>query len=112
MVINGWHFRNSGNDGPNVAGPGSIDAPQQVRSFNFVADRGAFEAKREPLQLLISPDGLSEAEVAAAEEDWDSVPAGEGTLEITLLALGNLVPGKRAWIDRLDFTVTLQFPEE
>ena len=35
-IIEGWHFRNADNSGPNLPGDKNVNAPGEIRSFYFV----------------------------------------------------------------------------
>jgi hypothetical protein len=109
-VIEGWHFRNSDNMGPNEPGSKNLNVPQERRSFRFVITRAAYESARAALEIMLWPSGRTEAEIEAAGERWDSVPTASGELTISELELGNLVPGKEAWIERMAFTLVLRYP--
>lgn len=109
----GWHFRNADNTGPNAPGPNSVNAPQEVRDFRFVETPADYRAARQALEVALWGNGRSASEIAAARtllldgEGW-----GHGVLEITSLEFGNLVPNRRAWIERMAFTVTLTLSAE
>jgi hypothetical protein len=45
----------------------------------------------------------------SADFSWKG-PIGQGKLTIRNLRLGNLAPGSRAWIESMDFAISLQFP--
>ncbi|MDH3472814.1 MAG: hypothetical protein OEM59_03895 [Rhodospirillales bacterium] len=106
--IEGWHFRNADNTGPNAVGTKNVNAPQDMRAFYFVASPEAYRATARDLDVALWGAGKTADEVAAARGRLLSgVGKGAGTLEITRLELGNLVPGERAWIERMAFTVTL-----
>jgi hypothetical protein len=106
--IEGWHFRNADNTGPNAVGAKNVNAPQDVRAFHFVAGPEDYRATARDLEIALWGAGETEDAVAAARNRLLSgAGKGAGTLEITRLELGNLVPGERAWIERMAFTVTL-----
>jgi len=42
LHIEGWHFRNSDNSGPNEPGPKNVNAPQELREFYFVLNEGDY----------------------------------------------------------------------
>jgi len=109
-VIEGWHFRNSDNTGPNEPGSKNLNVPQERRSFRFVITRAAYESARAALDIMLWPSGRTAAEIEAAGERWDSVATASGELMITELELGNLVPGKQAWIEGMAFTLVLRYP--
>lgn len=88
--IEGWHFRNADNSGPN---DGSINAPQREREFLFSPEVGR------------SIDYPPTAEQARMLEE-----SGHGRLLIKSLQLGNLRPGQRAHIKRLEFSLVLSWP--
>ena len=89
--IEGWHFRNAGNTGPN---DGSVNAPQKERSFLFSPAVG--RSLEYPLTAL--------------EAEQFTRDAGSGMLAIHSMTLGNLVPGQKAWIESMDFTIYLNWP--
>lgn len=109
-VIEGWHFRNEGNTGPNKRGAGHVKAPGKTRNFTFVLDGSGYQAARESLGILMSPDGRSKAEIRQAEERLAAIPKSTGVLEIEALELGNLTEGEPAWIDRLAFRLRISLP--
>jgi hypothetical protein len=80
IEIEGWHFRNAANTGSNT---GDVNAPQRTRRFFF------------------SPRWPHCGDAAGLEND------GQGVLEITSMELGNLKPGAKANIDRMNFNVIL-----
>jgi hypothetical protein len=87
--IEGWHFRNQANTGPNT---GDVNAPQERREFFFSPKFGG---------CMPEPDNAPPAEYEAATHD------GTGVLEVTDLTLGNLKPGEKADIQEMKFTVRL-----
>lgn len=89
--VEGWHFRNAANTGPN---DGSVNAPQEERGILFSPEVG---------RSFDYPLTGSEAEEFTRQ-------AGKGLLTIRNLVLGNLVPGERAWIESMDFTIDLKWP--
>ena len=88
--IEGWHFRNADNTGPNEP-PSSVNAPQQVREFIF--------SPRVGVSIDYPP------EVGDIERIRDE---GRGTLVISRMLLGNLTPGERATIRLMKFRVRLE----
>jgi len=78
--IEGWHFRNAANTGPNT---GDVNAPDETRTF------------------LFSPRWPHCQDAKGLGKD------GQGTLEITDMELGNLVPGMKANMLMMKFTVKL-----
>ena len=86
--IEGWHFRNADNTGPN---DGSVNAPQTERKFMF------------------SPKLARSIQYPPGQEDVAIVQAdGRGVLTIIELHLGNLIPGERAHIESMTFRVTVE----
>ena len=89
--IEGWHFRNESNSGPN---DGSVNAPQEVREFVF--------SRRVGVSI----------ETPLTQELFEQIRRdGRGILTITSLELGNLIPGQRANITRMQFQVQLYFSQ-
>ena len=97
--VEGWHFRNSENTGPNEAGPKNVNAPQEIRSFIFSPEVGRTidgpVAKRKP----------SDEEVQRIGE------FGRGKLTILEYRLKNLVPEERAGFAWMKFRVELSWSE-
>jgi hypothetical protein len=88
--VEGWHFRNATNTGPN---DGSVNAPQRERDFVF------------------SPEVGRRIDYPPSEGDVERVRGfGRGLLVIESLELGNLSTGQRAHIERMRFRVTLSWP--
>jgi hypothetical protein len=85
--IEGWHFRNEANTGPNT---GDVNAPDQHREFFFSPKFAT---------CMSEPEKATQAEFEAATRD------GSGVLEITDLTLGNLKPREKADIEEMKFTV-------
>jgi hypothetical protein len=101
-MISGWHFRNSDNSGPNSTGPKNVNAPQTVRDSCFVLDREAYLIARAELDVLLW--GVHDEERrTAARKRREGLSKGTGRLTVRELRLGNLVVGKRAWIERMRF---------
>ncbi len=106
-LIQGWHFRNADNTGPNAPGPKNVNAPQHTRRFRFVLDKARFDTAMETLAVVLWPGDRGPAEVDAARDAFRAIERADGTLQITDLELGNLVAGERAWIERARFMVHL-----
>ena len=86
--LEGWHFRNSGNSGPNV---GDVNDPQRIREFVFSPEVAGM--KRNP-----------------TSEDVERIRGfGGGRLEILDFGLGNLREGERAKFTWLRFRVKLRW---
>lgn len=109
-VIQGWHFRNADNTGPNKSGEGNVNAPGREREMAFVLDSAGYQAAREAMAVLMQPSGKTEADIAAAEKRLKAVPRAGAVMEIQALELGNLVKGQKAWIDRMAFRLQINFP--
>jgi hypothetical protein len=98
--IEGWHFRNADNSGPNEDGDKNVNAPGEVREFIFSPAVGATidgpDAGRPP-----TPDEVDEV------RRW-----GQGTLAILEYRLADLGPGKTARFAWMRFTVHLSWPPD
>ncbi len=109
-VVQAWHFRNKDNSGPNLAGPGYVDAPQRERRFAFVLDRAGFQAAQQMLEILQWPEQWPKDQLAAARQRFEAIPKGTGQLRIEALELGNLVKDQEPTLERLAFRVRLNIP--
>ena len=109
-VIQGWHFRNVDNSGPNKPGVGNVNAPQETRKFSFVLDSTGYQSAYEALDILLWPEGRGEADLKAAEKRLETVPKASAEMEIVALELGNLIEGEQAWIERLAFRMQIGLP--
>lgn len=107
--IEGWHFRNSDNSGPNELGPKVVQAPQRERRFYFVLNEQDYKAAYE---------GLDTRDVTSKEERkkrWarrEELNPQRGKLTITHLDLGNLVLDEKARIETMEFEVELSLPPD
>ncbi len=110
IYIDGWHFRNADNSGPNEPGPKNVNAPQEVREFNFVLDEAGYGKAFEALQILLWQYSHSKQQINAAGEVHSKLAKGKGRLTIRNLQLNRLELGKRAGIDRMTFDVELTLP--
>ena len=110
LHIEGWHFRNSDNSGPNESGPKNVNAPQELREFYFVLNEPDYRRAFDALQILLWPYSYSKQQIDAAEGAHAKVRKGRGKLMIRDLKLNALEPGERAGIDRMAFDVELTFP--
>jgi hypothetical protein len=110
LVIEGWHFRNSDNSGPNEPGPKNVNAPQELREFYFVLNEADYRRAFDALQILLWPYSYSKQQIDAAEGAHAKVRKGRGKLMIRDLKLNVLELGKQAGIDRMAFDVELTFP--
>ena len=88
--IEGWHFRNSDNTGPNETGDKNVNAPGKIREFIFSPKVG---------KQIQSEPTAEELEIIRKD--------GSGTLTITEIELGNLNPGEKANITSMKFEVKI-----
>ena len=109
-VIQGWHFRNEDNTGPNEAGEGNVNAPGKIREFAFVLDGAGYQAAREALDILLWPEEQDKEVIQAAEGRLEAVPKVAAVMEVEALELGNLIEGEQAWIERLAFRLRIDLP--
>ncbi len=92
-LIEGWHFRNETNTGPNT---GSVNVPQQQRHFIFSPEVGR----------TINYNGAS-----TTGEDIDTISSyGRGWLYLDSFALTPLKEGERASFETISFKVCLTWP--
>jgi hypothetical protein len=93
--IEGWHFRNADNTGPNEPGEKNVNAPGQTREFIFSPEVG---------RTIQGPDAKS----GPSPEEIDAVRGfGEGTLEILDYRLRGLEPAAQAALEWMRFEVRL-----
>lgn len=95
--LEGWHFRNSDNTGPNAAGEKNVNAPGEIRSFIFSPEVGG------------TIDGPHAGREPTYEEVQRVEQFGRGTLTITEHRLNNLVPGQQAGFDWIRFRVEMSW---
>lgn len=88
--LEGWHFRNVDNSGPN---DGSVNAPQERRNFIFSPEVGR------SISYPPTPEQLRRLKLG-----------GQGELVISSMKLGDLERGRKARIERMDFAVALSWP--
>jgi len=98
--VEGWHFRNADNTGPNAPGEKNVNAPGEEREFIFSPEVG----------LTIDAPGTGRPPSA---EEIDAVRAfGRGKLVILAHKLAGLEPGTQArfvWMKfRVELTWTLK----
>jgi hypothetical protein len=110
IQIEGWHFRNADNSGPNEAGPGNVNAPQNVREFYFALNDADYRKAFDALQILLWPYSYSKQQIDEAENAHAEVAKGNGRLIIRDLKLNTFELGKQAGIERFVFDVELNFP--
>jgi hypothetical protein len=96
--IEGWHFRNADNSGPNEAGENNLNVPGAVRRFVFSPEVG------------LSIDGPSSGR-QVTPADLETIGAfGQGRLEILENRLAVMEPGGRASFEWIRFSVVLSYP--
>jgi len=92
-VIEGWHFRNKANTGPNR---GDVNAPGTARDFIFSRQVG---------KSIQGPD----ADRVVTEEEVERVKnEGRGVLTIESMKIGAAGPGERAGMESMRFTVVIE----
>lgn len=95
--IEGWHFRNADNTGPNEPGEKNVNAPGAVRRFIFSPEVGS--------TVGVPPAAITEADI-------ERVAAfGLGRLEILDYRLTDLEPGAQAAFEWLRFSVAISYPQ-
>ena len=104
--LEGWHFRNHANTGPNA---GDVNAPQDERDFAFVLSANDYARASRTLEALLW-GARPEAERQQPMETLERVSRGRGRLRVTGSSLGNLLPGAHAWFEWLSFDVELCRP--
>jgi hypothetical protein len=93
--IEGWHFRNADNTGPN---DGSVSAPQELREFIFSPIVG---------------QGIHYNGSAIAAEDVEEIRAfGQGWLWIDSYRLTPFEQGKHAAFEALTFSACVTWPSD
>jgi len=91
--IEGWHFRNADNSGPNEPGEKNVNAPGLIREFIFSPEVG---------RTINYPPKPEEIEKIRR--------FGRGELRILDYKLGDLAPEKRARFEWMRFEVDLSWP--
>jgi hypothetical protein len=89
--LEGWHFRNADNTGPNSSGAKNVNSPPRIREFVFSPEVANMNGK--PTTADISRVGQF----------------GRGQLEILDFGLTGLRRGERASFTWLRFRVTLRW---
>jgi len=108
--ILGWHFRNKDNSGPN---DGSVNAPQEVREFNFLFSEEDYKKiwySTRCSQWKFPEDCTSATQYPMSHSD--TILHSRAQFIINNLTLGNLVTDSHAWIEEMDFTVEVYLPDE
>lgn len=106
--IEGWHFRNSDNSGPNEAGEKNVNAPQYQREFCFFLNDSDYQMA----YAWLNDQQSSEGDRQESAENYSLERARAGTLKINHLELDNLVVDEQAWIESMEFEVELRLSEE
>jgi len=106
LYIEGWHFRNSDNTGPNEPGEKNINAPQEEREFNFVTNEDEYEIGYNASNITLL--ATEQEQLDASQKFWE-LNYQKGFLTITELRLNNLVEGEQAWIESMNFNVVFIF---
>ena len=108
FYVYGWHFRNEENTGGN---DGSVNAPQEVRYFNFVFNREDYETAWHAARCR--EWGMDDDCAFGTQTSTNiEVPRSRAIFTITNLELGNLVSGSHAWIEYMEFRVEVYLPAE
>ncbi len=108
-VIEGWHFRNEDNTGPN---DGSVNAPQHVREFRFVLDKESFFKAEEYVSIVSWHYNYTQEELETAYEKFEELDFGNGELVITDMKFDNLERGERAGFEFIEFYVKIYMKGE
>jgi hypothetical protein len=95
--IEGWHFRNADNTGPNEAGAKNVNAPGKVREFIFSPEVG---------KTIDGPD----AGRSPTPEEIEAVSRfGHGTVTIRAYRLADLMAGRQARFAWMRFEMRVQW---
>jgi hypothetical protein len=86
--IEGWHFRNSNNTGPNDVGSSNVNAPGERRQFVFSPEN----------ERDLSPEFIDRAR-----------QYGQGELTILEYDLSPVDPGRQAHLRSMRFEVSLRW---
>ena len=111
IQIEGWHFRNSDNTGANEPGVKNVNAPQEVREFQFVLNDGDYRTAFDALQKMLWPYSFSKRQIDQAQSVHAKLPKGNGKLTIRGVKLNALEAGKQAGIDEMMIDVELNLPQ-
>lgn len=99
--LEGWHFRNAQNTGPNDPKSGeTVNAPGKIRDFIFSPEVGR------TIDGLGATSSLTETDIKAVEA------FGRGELRILEYELTDIEPGRRARFAWIRFSVTLSWPSQ
>lgn len=98
--LEGWHFRNADNTGPNEAGEKNVNAPGNVREFFFSPEVG---------RTIGGPAATDHP----TEEEMERIRQyGTGILTILDYRLTNLEPNQQARFEWMRFQVEMTWPQK
>jgi hypothetical protein len=109
MQIEGWHFRNDDNTAARPPRDFLTPGVGEKRWFDFVLTADDNQNECENLDTALRTDDEKISEQTRATSEMGRYVSGRGWLAITGMALGNLVPGRQAWIESLQFEAELAF---
>jgi len=104
LGIMAWHFRNADNTGPNR---GEVNAPTDVREFEFFLTDADARTAQAALDLVLWPQGRSEAASDSARAVLEALPRGTGRLLIRRIDLSPPQRGATPMARRMRFEVEL-----
>lgn len=104
--IFGWHLRNIDNTSLN---DGSVNAPGQIREFEFVTNDEDYEKVSEAIGKLNWSYKFEEEEVEEAGKVFWEVNKSKGIFKITDMEFDNLDQGAQTGFDWIEFEVELYF---
>jgi hypothetical protein len=110
LYIEGWHFRNADNSGPNEAGEKNINAPQETREFSFVTDQKSYERTADLLDIMLHSGNINSEKLTEAETELAGIKKGNGKLEIIEMKLENMKLNEKAAFAYMKFSVELNIP--
>ncbi len=115
IYIEGWHFRNADNTGPN---DGSTNAPGKMRTFFFFTTQSSYQTATPLVDKMVHPhiyaknsDDQQQIQLDAMKA-YDQLPKAAGILTIEELELSNLKKGEQAAIESMRFDVQLDWVEK
>ena len=110
LNIEGWHFRNRDNTGPNDTGVKNVNAPQEDRNFYFILNENDFILAEKAYEIRAHNVPSLSQEQEQILKKYKELISCEGKLKVTKLELGNLIKDKKAWIEYMEFEVVLDLP--
>lgn len=108
-IIQGWHFRNEDNTDAN---DGSVNAPQEIRVFQFVFNEEDYAVAEDYINKVMWSYNHSEDEINKSIENFKSLPLGSGKLTITEMEFDNYTSGERAGFEYIEFEVELHLGQK